>query len=234
MILSSLRAGVYFIKGVVGYMSVVAIVGSGPEDYLPELSVYEAEVDVWIGADRGALALIDRGIPVDYAVGDFDSVTDDELEIITFQAEQTDTYAAEKDETDLEIALLKAFEVQAETIYLFGVTGGRLDHALVNLQLLHTISGKNIRGIMIDRWNRVELKTPGTYSVSQKRLYTYVSFIPFTDCVRGISLSGFVYPLADYDLVLGSTTLVSNELTGRVGTLSFEEGLLLVIQSQDD
>lgn len=215
-------------------MTVVAIVGSGPADYLPELKRYEAEVDVWIGADRGAFALVDRGIRVDYAIGDFDSVSKKEMEIIHHQAKQVEIYTAEKDETDLEIALLKAFEVKASTIYLFGVTGGRLDHALANLQLLHTISAKNIRGIMIDTFNQVELKMPGTHRVTASELYTYVSFVPFTDNVRGITLMGFIYPLVDYDLALGSTMLISNELVGQTGSFSFDEGLLLVVQSRDD
>lgn len=215
-------------------MCVVAIVGSGPVGYLPDLTLYEAEVDIWIGADRGALALIDRGIAVDYAVGDFDSVTVEEKAIISMQALYTVEYAAEKDETDLEIALQKAFDVKPEKLYLFGVTGGRLDHALVNLQLLHTIVGKDIRGIIIDKWNQVELKNPGTHTVIKSELYTYVSFVPFTESVRGISLIGFLYLLEDYDLTLGSTTLISNELAENTGTFSFEEGMLLVVQSRDD
>lgn len=40
-------------------------------------------------------------------------------------------YPSEKDQTDLEIALEQAYELAPKTIYIFGVTGGRLDHELI-------------------------------------------------------------------------------------------------------
>lgn len=214
-------------------MCVVAIIGSGPTDYIPNLVSYQDEVDIWIGADHGALTLIDKGIPVHYAVGDFDSVTAKQKETIIDHAIDSDTYSQLKDETDLEIALQKAFEVKAKKIYLFGMTGGRLDHALINVQLLYTILNKNIQGIIIDQWNQVELMKPGTYTVFKNESYTYTSFIPFTESVKGISLTGFTYPLSKYDINWGSTRLISNELAANTASFSFEEGLLLFIQSRD-
>ena len=52
----------------------IAIMGNGPTELLPDLTKYKNEIDVWIGADRGALILIHHGIEVGYAVGDFDSI----------------------------------------------------------------------------------------------------------------------------------------------------------------
>lgn len=215
-------------------MSVVAIVGSGPKAYLPDLTQYEAEVDIWIGADLGGIAILDQGIKLDYAVGDFDSVTAEQKEEILEQALHIDVYSEIKNETDLELALNKAYNIKAKKIYLFGITGGRLDHALINVQLLHAIINKNIRGFIIDCWNRMELKKPGTYTIFKNELYSYISFVPFTECVKRISLSGFTYPITDYDVTWGSTRLISNELELKKGSFSFEEGLLLLIQSRDN
>src|SRR5699024_11593952 len=97
-----------------------------------------------------------------------------------------------------ELALNKAYEVGAKKIYLFGITGGRLDHALINVQLLYEMINKNIRGIIIDWSNKIELKKPGTYSLFKNRLYHYISFIPFTKEVKHISLSGFIYLISNY------------------------------------
>src|SRR5690625_8546 len=137
----------------------IAIVGNGPCKLLPELSKYINEIDVWIGADRGALTLIDHGIEVAYAVGDFDSINKCENEQIKNYAKEYLRFPAEKDYTDIEIALLKAYELNPTKIYLFGVTGGRLDHGLVNIQLLHSILKKEIQGIIIDKYNKIKLKT---------------------------------------------------------------------------
>lgn len=214
-------------------MHTVAIVGSGPMDHLPNLKQYENEVDCWIGADRGAFTLLENGITINHAVGDFDSIDQMQKEMITEHALHMEAYPVEKNETDLEIALQKAFSMKPANIYLFGVTGGRLDHALINMQLLHTIVHLGIRGIMIDKWNQVELTQPGTYTVHKNEQYPYISFVPLTQYVKHLSLSGFYYTLKDHYLSWGSTRCISNELLAEQGSYSYEEGVLLLIKSRD-
>src|SRR5699024_2770860 len=124
-------------------MSGVAIVGSGPKAYLPKLTDYEAEIDMWIDAYLGGYRVINQGITLEYAVEEFDSVTEKQKESILKKAIHTDAYDQMKNETDLELALNKAYEVGAKKIYLFGITGGRLDHALINVQLLYEMINKN-------------------------------------------------------------------------------------------
>lgn len=214
-------------------MTVVGIVGSGPAENIPDLSPYTSEVDVWIGADRGALVIAENNLPVDYAVGDFDSVSEHERAFIYEQAVHMDRYDREKDDTDLEIALSKAIDVGAREVYLFGVTGGRLDHALANVQLLYKLLMEDVRGIIVDKWNQIELKEPGSYTILPNPLYQYVSFVPFTKWVRGIVLDNFLYSLDKTDIVWGQTRLISNEFTHDAATFSFQEGLLLFVLSCD-
>lgn len=214
-------------------MYTAAIMGNGPIDQIPDLKQYKEEIDIWIGADRGALTLAENGIVVDFAVGDFDSMDDCERKMLHDKALHVDTYSADKDETDLEIALYKAFEMKVEKIYIFGVTGGRLDHALINIQLLHSIVQKDLRGVIVDKWNQVELTKPGKYTVNKEEAYPYISFIPFTKRVGNLSLTGFLYPLTAYDHYWGSTRCISNQLVDENGIFSYEEGLLLFIKSRD-
>src|SRR5699024_8215979 len=103
-------------------MSVVAIMASGPLDHIPELQAYNEEISTWIAADRGARTLINPGISATYALGDFDSVTVEQKLLVQSKATDFAAYPVEKDETDLEIAIQKALELNPEKIYLFGVT----------------------------------------------------------------------------------------------------------------
>lgn len=119
-------------------MKSIAIVGNGPVELHPEYQLFESEIDMWIGADRGALTLINSKVPIEYAIGDFDSINDEEKVRIQVNSANFEEYPSEKNETDLEIALLKALEFNPSAIYLFGVTGGRLDHELINIQLLYS------------------------------------------------------------------------------------------------
>lgn len=214
-------------------MLTVGIVGNGPKEHISNLSTYNDKIDVWIGADRGALTIIEHGVSLDYAVGDFDSITDAENGIVKTNSTVYKEYPSEKDETDLEIALFYAYELQPKCIYLFGVTGGRLDHGLINIQLLFSIMKREIQGIIADKQNQLELLEPGSYSITNNEAYPTISFIPFTQHVKGLTLTGFYYPLTEQSIVWGSTLCISNKLLSNNGTFSFKEGILLLIKSRD-
>jgi thiamine pyrophosphokinase len=211
----------------------VGIMGSGP-DSLKDFSFYDEKIDIWIGADRGALTLIDRQIRLDYAVGDFDSINDTEKRLIQDHSASVEEYPSEKAETDLEIALAKAVKLEAERIYLFGVTGGRLDHELSNIQLLYSILTKGIRGMIVNENNYLELTLPGEHQINRDSRYPYISFLPFSPEVEGLTLQGFYYPLTSQDIFWGSTLCISNKLIKKNGTFSFSEGILLLIKSRDE
>lgn len=214
-------------------MKTIGIVANGPLTLQPDYELFKNEVDTWIGADRGALTLVNNGIPIKYAVGDFDSINEKEHMLIQKKATHFERYPKDKNETDLEIALLKAFELNPSTIYLFGVTGGRLDHELVNIQLLFSIIKRGIRGIIVDNANHLELTMPGIHSIAYDEVYPNVSFIPYTQHVKDLSLSGFYYPLEKESISWGSTLCISNKLLLNNGTFSYEEGILLLVKSRD-
>ncbi|WP_280687201.1 thiamine diphosphokinase [Lentibacillus salicampi] len=214
-------------------VSYVAIIGNGPQELMPDLSGYEAIIDVWIGADRGSLTLVENNITLDYAVGDFDSMRATEKNIVQSQADVFEQHPSEKNQTDLEIALEKAYALNPEKIYLFGVTGGRLDHSLINIQLLYSIMGRGIQGFIVDGQNQLTLSEPGRHKICHDKNYSHISFIPYTRYVTGLTLEGFYYPLAEETISWGSTRCISNKLISDFGTFSYKEGILLVIKSRD-
>jgi len=213
----------------------INILAGGPEDLLPDLNLYTNKDSIWIGADRGVFHLLKRGIKPSVAFGDFDSVTPQELAIIENKVEKLKQFKPEKDETDMELALNWALEQNPETIRLFGATGGRLDHLLANLQLLvkPLQDGRSTEVVLIDRSNTVFCKGPGSYQINRIASEKYISFVPLTPAVSGLTLKGFKYPLEHRHISLGSTLCISNELINDSGTFSFSEGILIVIRSHD-
>lgn len=214
-------------------MDVIAIVGGGPAAYLPDLTQFEQEVSMWIGADRGALSLIEQDINPDIAIGDFDSIETQEKTKIQSKAGLFLEYQVEKDETDLELALLQAMDQKPDRILLFGVTGGRLDHELANLQLLYLLKQKEIEGVVIDNNNEVKLAFPGFHVVEKIKEFPYVSFLPMSMQVNGITLERFHYPLHNASIQWGSTLCISNKIDGKQGFLEFTNGILYIVQSRD-
>lgn len=214
-------------------MKTVGIMGNGPKHLLPDLSPYKDAIDVWIGADAGTQTLINNHMQVTYAVGDFDSMDEQGLHKVKENVETFIQYPEEKDKTDIEIALLKALELNPAAVILFGVTGGRLDHELINIQLLLKLARRGIRGVIIDQSNKVEVTLPKTHIVKNCEKYPYISFIPFSEHVKGLTLSGFYYPLVNKNISWGSSLCISNKLLSNNGTFYYKEGILLLIKSRD-
>ncbi|EKN64106.1 thiamine pyrophosphokinase [Neobacillus bataviensis LMG 21833] len=214
---------------------IINILAGGPVELLPDLTDYAADNTIWVGVDRGVFHLLKRNIKPEIAFGDFDSVSTEELLFIEGQVAEMKRYNPEKNETDMELALNWALEQKPSMIRLFGATGGRLDHLLANVHLLLVpLKGKNSTNVyLIDRNNIVFLKEPGSYTIEKIKTKKYISFVPLTLDVSGITLKGFKFPLENQHISLGSTLCISNELISDYGTFSFSEGILIVIRSHD-
>ena len=89
-------------------MGNIAILAGGDSTLLPK------DHDVYVGVDGGCLKLLEQGLPLDIAVGDFDSVSETDLRQIRTQAKQVIQSVPEKNDTDLELALKAAFEAYPE------------------------------------------------------------------------------------------------------------------------
>lgn len=208
---------------------IIHIVGGGPSECMPSFQRYDGENVQWVGVDRGVWTLLNAGIRPVKAFGDFDSLDAEELRHVQTTLE-LDIWPAEKDKTDMEIALDWAVQRDVELIRLFGATGGRLDHLFGNVQLLVKYINKRIE--IIDNQNTITVHLPGTYTVFANE-YRYVSFVPISLSVTGLTLEGFKYPLTNCHIPLGSTLCISNELIQSSGTFSFTEGILMMIRSKD-
>lgn len=212
----------------------IRIVAGGPEHLIPDLKEYDSTADcLWIGVDRGTLFLLRQDIVPKYAFGDFDSVTAAEKNMILHKDIKINLYRSEKDLTDMEIAVEWALEQNPEELLLFGATGGRLDHELMNTQLLYKSRFSKVDVRIIDIRNEISLKLPGTYEVEHDKKYTYYSFLSHSEEVKGITLKGFKYPLDNADLKAGSSLCISNELVNKSGTYSFDCGIILMVKSRD-
>ncbi|KIL50427.1 hypothetical protein KP77_18020 [Jeotgalibacillus alimentarius] len=188
----------------------------------------------WVGVDRGTVFLLEHGLHVDHAFGDFDSVSPSEKELILQKVSTVHEEPPEKDATDMELALQWAF-TQYEEVRMIGVTGGRLDHFFGNIQLLLSDSALN-HGYPVcieDEKNKITCHLPGRMTVEKNAQFPYLSFIPFTQSVKGLTLTGVKYPLSNHEITYGMTLTLSNEILENFASISFCEGILMMIRSRD-
>ncbi|GIN70514.1 thiamine pyrophosphokinase [Bacillus sp. J14TS2] len=212
----------------------INIVAGGPPQLIPDLTLYNDEHTVWVGVDRGVYYLLKHKLNPTIAIGDFDSVSAEEWKTIQQSVNELDIHQPEKDETDMELALIWATSQTPASIKIFGATGGRLDHFLANAFMLVKYQQPHSKPIeIIDLQNELTVFYPGQYQINSNKNKKYISFIPLTKEVDSLFLTGFKYPLVNQNIHFASSLCISNELIQKTGTFSFEKGILMMIRSND-
>ena len=181
----------------------------------------------YIGADKGALTLASAGIRMKLAVGDFDSVKPEDLDLIRHMSEKTVVLNPIKDDSDSESAISHVKALGYERIILCGALGGRADHTLVNLRLVYE---NPQRVSILDEQNDISAYGPGRYEI-EKGKYPYISFFTFEEAV--ISLENMKYPLEKRKITARDLYTLSNEILSGKGVLMVHSGKVLVIQLAD-
>lgn len=213
------------------------IVSGGKVNSSFVLNLYKNEkFEKVIAVDNG-LTVLDaiEVFPTDI-VGDFDTVSPGLLEKYADRKEVLiHTYPSKKNATDSQLALELAIKEECDSITILGVTGTRLDHVLGSIYMLHIPLERGIDCSILDENNRIRLINKSITIKKRETLGSYISLIPFTDKVVGITLKGFKYPLENYTMEMGhSPTIgISNELVEEKGTVNFSEGTLILIESRD-
>lgn len=174
-----------------------------------------------------------RIIP-NHIVGDFDSVSPKVLEFYKKQTQITfHQFDAEKDNTDTDIALKLAIKLKSSKITIWGALGKRMDHAIANIHILKDALEKEIPCQILDEYNKIYLIDKEINLKKDKVYGRYISLIPLTDTVNGLTLTGFKYPLNNYILPIGISLGISNEIIENVAHIEIKEGILIVIESKD-
>lgn len=188
----------------------------------------------FVGVDGGALRLLDQRLPMEVAIGDFDSVTKEQRDLIHEAANTIVQLPSEKDDTDFEAALLWVKEHYKETpIHVLGSFGGRVDHEISTLWTMMRPDLAPLIPYVVfeDATNVVNFIQPGTYTIEKMDFTKYLSFISMTP-VENVTLVDVKYTL-DSKSYEYPVALVSNEFTGDKMTISFTKGLILVAQTRD-
>ncbi|RJE90189.1 thiamine diphosphokinase [Paenibacillus sp. 1011MAR3C5] len=188
--------------------------------------------DTLIGADSGAIYLIKNGFAPHIAIGDFDSVTAGEMELIRERSGNTISCdPIDKNYTDTEMAFRLALDMKPEQVLLLGALGTRFDHSLANVHLLALANEQGVEAAIADEHNEIHLITKTT--LFHRDHHPQVSLLPLSEQVTGITLTGFQYPLHEATLSIGQSLGISNVMTAGQGTIELREGMLLVIRSRD-
>ncbi len=198
-----------------------AIFGSG--EYGDAPPVREAG-DFVIAADGGLARLEAWNIVPDLIVGDFDSyrgTLPEDIEIIR--------HPVMKDQTDMELAVREALRRGASRVVMYGGLGGRLDHALANIQLLAMLARRNVECRLTGKNETVTALCRKRARFSPDFRGTVSVFAYGGDAV--VTETGLLYKLDRHTLTDEKPLGVSNEFTGVPSEIVIHSGTALILWS---
>lgn len=188
--------------------------------------------DIIIAVDKGLETIDYLKLEPQYILGDFDSVNTKILEKYKTQNIKIIKLNPEKDLTDTHSAIDLALEIKSTEITILGAIGTRLDHTMANIHVLKQALDKNIKAKIVNEKNEIEL-IDKEIIIKKDDNYKYVSIIPLTTNVTGITIEGMKYIINDYTLSIGDSLGVSNEQIDKEAKISIKTGILVVIKSKD-
>ena len=176
----------------------------------------------FVCADGGANTAANFNTKPDVIIGDLDSTR-----YATFRKFSTSQIfrIPEQNSTDLEKALHFCIQLGFADITVLGATGGRLDHALVNLSAIAKFS---------DRASIFAYDNQGKFQVVKKKciiqlpIGTTLSLLPLTKC-SGITTTGLKWNLRNESLQLGIRESLSNVTTKKNIIVQVKSGILVMM-----
>lgn len=173
----------------------IAIVSSLAQPH--ELVGYHA----YIGCDYGAFICAKANISMIMAVGDFDSVTQEQLKLIEEYAQDVHVLSEDKDISDTEYAL--SVTQTTDDVTIIGGLGGRLDHEFANMLCLI----KYPHAKLVNDSNKIFVVNKKMSIPHQKG---YLSLFPLQQTL--VSIQGVKFPLDQHPLNAFDTLCLSNEI----------------------
>lgn len=196
--------------------------------------IQENNYDVIIAADAGMNFLFANKLKPDIIIGDFDSVSSEALDYFkSNRGIEICMLNPEKDDTDTEHSVRFAIERGATDITILGGTGSRLDHVLGNIAVLGIGLEEKVPIQLIDKNNRIRMFNEDFIIDKKTQFGKYVSLIPFNGSVHDLSINGMKYNVSNLQMGGFNSLGISNAIEDETAEISFEKGILIVVESRD-
>ena len=205
--------------------AVTVVVVAGGDPPTPEEIARLPANPVVVAADAGLDHALAAGLTVAVAVGDMDSVSSEALAAAEQAGTRIERHPADKDQTDLELALELAARL-ADRVIVIGASGGRLDHLIGNLAVL---ASPQWSGVDIEAWlGNAQAVVVHHHRVLDVEPDTTVSLFAVGGPAR-VTTTGFAWPLNDEVLDPLTSRGVSNQATTFSPQLAVSVGVVVAI-----
>lgn len=179
--------------------------------------------DYVIAVDGGFAHLEAIGRTPNMAIGDFDSLgyVPRGLHVVR--------KPTRKDESDMELALMRAKSQRFDAAYAFGALGKRLDHTMANMHLFAKFTEAGLPLTAVGDGEIVMfLSGPHTLELPARES-GIVSVFALSDTCYGVFERGLAWELDDYTLTNRTSLGLSNEFKGEAALIGVSSGTLAII-----
>ena len=173
-------------------------------------------------ADGGANICYELNLTPKEIYGDLDSIKDEVKKFYQEKDIKFIKFQIEKNYTDSEL-VLNEIQNKYDIIYCIAGLGGSIDHELTNINLLDKYSNL----IFISQKEKI-FKINSDYKFNNM-INTKISFIIFSDKVKGLTLKGFKYNIENLDIKKGEARCISNVIVENEANLLIKSGSLLCV-----
>lgn len=187
---------------------------------------------VIIAVDSGLDYLAKSGIIADYAIGDFDSLSDLTL-LNTGVKQKVITLPTDKNETDLRAGIDFALtEFPDSTVYeIYTDFSGRIDQQIGVISQLLYLQQQNKKSIIYSATQILYLLNPGLHQIKPHKNHQYISFISLSDRVIFNYSEGLQYQLNNLSIELLSETGISNQIISEYARINLNLGIALCVET---
>lgn len=190
-----------------------------------------------ISVDSATQFCFDNKIFPNYIIGDMDSLKNKSLlKNNFFEKSKIIKLNPVKDLTDTHYALNFAISLKPKKIYILGASGTRLDHTLSNINILVNTLENNIETFIIDKNSKLCLiNKDKNYRLHKKDAFgKFLSILPFTDEISGVTINGAKYNLNNASLLKKDSIGISNEFCDNdYINIKINSGIAIIIESKD-
>jgi thiamine pyrophosphokinase len=196
------------------------------------LRLLSADSDIVVAVDSGAALCLAAGVPPQALVGDLDSIDPGHLAILEAQGVSVERFPAEKDVTDLDLALDYVRRLGATGITLTSVIGGRIDHTLGVLGSLARHADLKPVVEEVDQ-SILFMSTGGQSTCHVEPAGATVSCVALLDDAI-VSVAGVRWPLARARISALDTLGISNVVIDGSARFEIHEGCVAILAPQVD
>jgi len=183
-----------------------------------------------VAADSGWRHALSVGATPQVVLGDFDSISADELHAAHEANVPLLEYPSDKDLTDAEIALQHVADSDATSVLLISGGGDRFDHLLAIIHALCSNTVEHLRRCAIVGDTRIDIVTP-THPLRLSGDHgQLVSLIPIGGDAVGVTTHGLRWILQSETLYATKSRGVSNVLMDGHFSIAVSQGHLAVTQ----